>query len=183
MAPSSNIFNVDADLTTLGKIIGGGLPVAAYGGRAEIMNTSLRWAPFIKPARWQGIRSPWPQASPHSNNSPPKVFIIASPNKAIASPPACASALADAKLPGQVNNSGSLSTLFFADHAVRDYAGAKRSNTQRYARFFREMLDRGVFLAPSQFEAAFVSAVHTPPNIDYTIAAAADSLKAVANDA
>jgi glutamate-1-semialdehyde 2,1-aminomutase len=92
-------------------------------------------------------------------------------------------AVADAKIPGQVNSSGSLSTLFFADNPVRDYASAKRSNTHRYAHFFREMLDRGVFIAPSQFEAAFVSAVHTPADIDYAITAATESLRAVANDA
>jgi len=92
-------------------------------------------------------------------------------------------ALTDASIPGQVNNSGSLSTLFFSDQPVRDYASAKRSNTQRYARFFREMLDRGIFLAPSQFESAFVSAVHTPADIDYTLSAATDSLKSIAADA
>ncbi|MBV8515363.1 MAG: aminotransferase class III-fold pyridoxal phosphate-dependent enzyme, partial [Acidobacteria bacterium] len=89
-------------------------------------------------------------------------------------------ALADEKIPGQVNNSGSLSTLFFSDQPVRDYASAKHSNTKRYAHFFREMLDRGVFLAPSQFEAAFVSAVHTSQDIDHAISAATDALKAVA---
>jgi glutamate-1-semialdehyde 2,1-aminomutase len=91
-------------------------------------------------------------------------------------------ALADAKIPGQVNSTGSLSTLFFTGEPVRDYAGAKRSDTKRYARFFREMLDRGIFLAPSQFEAAFVSTVHTAQDIDRTIAAAADTLKAMAAD-
>src|SRR6267142_1582345 len=80
--------------------------------------------------------------------------------------------LADAGIPAQINAIGSLSTVFFTPGPVRNYADAKRSDTKRYAKFFREMLDRGVFLAPSQFEAAFVSAAHTSQDIDRTLAAA-----------
>src|SRR5258708_36469161 len=89
-------------------------------------------------------------------------------------------AIAETNVSAQVNASHSLGTIFFADQPVRDYAGAKRSDTKRYARFFREMLDRGIFLAPSQFEATFVSAAHTVEDIDRTIAAAVDSLKVIA---
>jgi len=89
-------------------------------------------------------------------------------------------ALIEARIPAQVNATGSLSTVFFAESPVRNYAEAKRSDTKRYARFFREMLDRGIFLAPSQFEAAFVCASHTSEDIDRTVAAALESLKAVA---
>ncbi len=85
-------------------------------------------------------------------------------------------AIAETHVAAQVNASNSLGTIFFTDQPVRDYAGAKRSDTKRYARFFREMLDRGIFLAPSQFEAAFVSAAHTAEDIDRTIAAAKDVL-------
>jgi glutamate-1-semialdehyde 2,1-aminomutase len=176
-------FGVDADITTLGKIIGGGLPVAAYGGRAEIMNNIAPLGPIYQAGTLAGnpLAMAAGIATLNQLGAEGLYHRIAEQGDRLAS--GLRKALADANLPGQVNNSGSLSTLFFADHAVRDYAGAKRSNTQRYARFFREMLDRGFFLAPSQFEAAFVSAVHTPQNIDDTIAAAADSLKAVANDA
>jgi glutamate-1-semialdehyde 2,1-aminomutase len=90
--------------------------------------------------------------------------------------------LARARIPAQVNAVGSLATVFFAGEPVRNYADAKRSDTKRYARFFREMLDRGIFLAPSQFEAAFVSAVHTLADIDGTVAAARESLQAMAAD-
>jgi glutamate-1-semialdehyde 2,1-aminomutase len=175
-------FGVDADITTLGKIIGGGLPVAAYGGRAEIMNNIAPLGPIYQAGTLAGnpLAMAAGIATLNQLGAEGLYHRIAEQGDRLAS--GLRKALADANLPGQVNNSGSLSTLFFADHAVRDYAGAKRSNTQRYARFFREMLDRGFFLAPSQFEAAFVSAVHTPQNIDDTIAAAADSLKAVAND-
>jgi len=176
-------FNIDADLTTLGKIIGGGLPVAAYGGRADLMNHIAPLGPVYQAGTLAG--NPLAMAAGIATLKQLGVeglyHRIAEQGDRLAE--GLRKALADAKLPGQVNNSGSLSTLFFSDQPVRDYASAKRSNTQRYARFFREMLDRGVFLAPSQFEAAFVSAVHTPADIDYTLAAASDSLKAVAADA
>jgi glutamate-1-semialdehyde 2,1-aminomutase len=176
-------FGIDADITTLGKIIGGGLPVAAYGGRAEIMNNVAPLGPVYQAGTLAGnpLAMAAGIATLNQLGAEGLYHRIAEQGDRLAS--GLRKALADANLPGQVNNSGSLSTLFFADNPVRDYAGAKRSNTQRYAHFFREMLDRGFFLAPSQFEAAFVSAVHTPQNIDDTIAAAADSLKAVATDA
>jgi len=72
--------------------------------------------------------------------------------------------------------------VFFTPDPVKNYTDAKRSDTKRYARFFREMLDRGIFLAPSQFEAAFVSAAHTPQDIDRTLAAAHESLQAISSD-
>jgi len=90
--------------------------------------------------------------------------------------------LLDAGIKAQINSTGSLSTLFFTADPVIDYAGARRGDTNRYARFFREMLDRGVLLAPSQFEAAFVSTMHTDRDIDITVAAARDSFKAISWD-
>jgi glutamate-1-semialdehyde 2,1-aminomutase len=89
-------------------------------------------------------------------------------------------AVKDASIAAQVNSIGSLSTIFFAAQPVTDYTGAKRSDTKFYAHFFRDMLQRGIFLAPSQFEAAFVSAAHTSADIDRTISAVADALRAIA---
>jgi len=176
-------FNVDADLTTLGKIIGGGLPCAAYGGRADLMNHIAPLGPVYQAGTLAG--NPLAMAAGIATlkqlSAEGLYHRIAEQGDRLAS--GLRKALAEANLPGQVNNSGSLSTLFFSDQPVRDYASAKRSNTQRYARFFREMLDRGIFLAPSQFEAAFVSAVHTPADIDYTLSVASDSLKSIAADA
>jgi glutamate-1-semialdehyde 2,1-aminomutase len=176
-------FNIDADLTTLGKIIGGGLPCAAYGGRADLMNHIAPLGPVYQAGTLAG--NPLAMAAGIATlkqlTAEGLYHRIAEQGDRLAA--GLRNALADAKIPGQVNSSGSLSTLFFADNPVRDYASAKRSNTQRYARFFREMLDRGVFIAPSQFEAAFVSAVHTPQDIDFAISAASDSLRAVASDA
>jgi glutamate-1-semialdehyde 2,1-aminomutase len=171
---------VQADLTTLGKIIGGGLPVAAYGGSAEIMNHvaplgaiyqagTLAGNPLAmragiatlkqltRPGLYEGIQE-------HSQG------LVAGLRQA----------LTEAGIPGQINATGSLATLFFTAEPVRNYSDAKRSDTKRYARFFREMLDHGIFLAPSQFEAAFISAAHTLEDISRTIAAARDSLKAIA---
>jgi glutamate-1-semialdehyde 2,1-aminomutase len=90
-------------------------------------------------------------------------------------------ALHESGLPGQVSAAGSLITLFFATDAVRDYAGAKRSNTARFAAFFREMLTRGVLLPPSQFEALFVSSAHSDEDISRSLAAARESLKTLAS--
>jgi glutamate-1-semialdehyde 2,1-aminomutase len=91
--------------------------------------------------------------------------------------------LANAGIAAQINAIGSLATIFFTSEPVRNYTDAKRSDTKRYARFFREMLDRGMFLAPSQFEAAFISAAHTSSDIDHTLAAAHESLQAISADA
>jgi glutamate-1-semialdehyde 2,1-aminomutase len=90
--------------------------------------------------------------------------------------------LHDAGIMAQINAIGSLATVFFSRELIRNYAEAKRADTKRYARFFREMLDRGVFLAPSQFEAAFVSAAHTSTDVDRTLAAAHESLQAIPAD-
>jgi len=88
-------------------------------------------------------------------------------------------ALRESGLPGWINASGSLLTLFFTDNPVGNYADAKKSDTTRFAAFFREMLSRGIFLPPSQFEAWFVSAAHTESDIDQTLVAARASLKAI----
>jgi len=92
-------------------------------------------------------------------------------------------ALVEAKIPAQVNSYDSLATVFFTDKPVRNYQDAKTANTKRYARYFREMLDRGIFLAPSQFEAAFVSTAHSEADIDRAVEARAAVFALAANDA
>jgi glutamate-1-semialdehyde 2,1-aminomutase len=172
----------EADITTLGKIIGGGLPVAAYGGRAELMNNIAPLGSIYQAGTLAG--NPLAMAAGIATLKQLAVdglyHRIAGHADRLAT--GLRKALVETGIPGQVNSTGSLSTLFFTEEPVRDYAGAKRSDTRRYARFFREMLDRGIFLAPSQFEAAFVSTAHTSQDIDRTVAAAADSLKAIAAD-
>ena len=92
-------------------------------------------------------------------------------------------ALKETGVPGHVNGAGSLLTLFFTPSVVRDHTDAKKSDTARFGAFFTEMLDRGIFLPPSQFEALFVSSAHTDADIDRTIVAARDSLRAVGSGA
>jgi glutamate-1-semialdehyde 2,1-aminomutase len=177
---AQQLAGVQADLTTLGKIIGGGLPVAAYGGSAEIMNHvaplgavyqagTLAGNPLTMQAGIATLKQ--------LTRSGLYEGINEQSNRLVAE---LRQALAETRIPGRVNATGSLATLFFAAEPVRNYRDAKQSDTKRYARFFREMLDRGIFLAPSQFEAAFVSAAHTSEDISRTIAAARDSLKAIA---
>ena len=180
---AQQLLKVEADLTTLGKIIGGGLPVAAYGGRAELMDNVAPLGPVYQAgtlagnplAMSAGIAALKQLTAPglYERINQNAERLVTGLRKAIA----------ETHIAAQVNASQSLATIFFADQPVRDYTGAKRSDTKRYGRFFREMLDRGIFLAPSQFEAAFVSAAHTAEDIDRTIAAALDSLKLIGADA
>jgi len=177
---AQTILGVEGDLTTMGKIIGGGVPVAAYGGHAELMNNVAPLGPIYQAgtlagnplAMAAGITTLKELAKPGLYDA-----ITADARKLVHG---LKNALAAAGINAQVNSIGSLSTIFFAPEPVTNYAGAKRSDTKLYARYFREMLNRGIFLAPSQFEAAFVSASHTAADIDRTIAAAQEVLKSIA---
>ena len=177
---AQQLFGMQGDLTTMGKIIGGGVPVAAYAGSAELMDHVAPLGPVYQAgtlagnplAMRAGIATLKELSKPglyEGVNAIAKNF-AAGLRKVVK----------DAGIAAQVNSVGSLSTIFFASQPVTDYTGAKRSDTKRYARFFRDMLQRGIFLAPSQFEAAFVSAAHTSADIDRTISAAADALRAIA---
>jgi glutamate-1-semialdehyde 2,1-aminomutase len=177
---AQTLLGVEGDLTTMGKIIGGGVPVAAYGGRAELMNNVAPLGPVYQAgtlagnplAMSAGIATLTELAKPglyESINANAKKLAHGLRN-----------ALGGAGIPAQVNNTGSLSTIFFTPDPVTNYAGAKRSDTKLYARYFREMLNRGIFLAPSQFEAAFVSASHTVADIDRTLATVQEVLKSIA---
>ena len=177
---AQQLLGVQADLTTLGKIIGGGLPVAAYGGSAELMNHVAPLGPVYQAGTLAGN----PLAM-RAGIATLKRLIRPGLYEAIHEHAArlvaeLRQALAESGIPGRVNATGSLATLFFTAEPVRNYSDAKRSNAKRYGQFFREMLERGVFLAPSQFEAAFVSAAHTSEDISRTIAAARESLQAIA---
>lgn len=177
---AQQLFGVAADLTTLGKIIGGGLPVAAYGGRAELMNHVAPLGPVYQAGTLAGnpLAMRAGIATLEQLTRPKLYDEIHQRAQRLAE--GLRAALRESGVAGQVNATGSLATLFFSPEPVRDYAGAKRSDTKRYAQFFREMLDRDVFLAPSQFEAAFVSAAHTDGDIAGTIEAAKDSLRTMA---
>jgi glutamate-1-semialdehyde 2,1-aminomutase len=176
---AQDVFEIEADLTTMGKIIGGGLPVAAYAGRAELMNQVAPLGPVYQAGTLAGNPLAMRAGIATLNElSKPGIYeaIDELAKKLIAG---LRKALADAGVAAQVNSIGSLATVFFAAQPVGNYGDAKRADTKLYARFFREMLNRGIFLAPSQFEAAFVSATHTSADIDRTIIAASDAARAI----
>jgi glutamate-1-semialdehyde 2,1-aminomutase len=176
------LLGIEADLTILGKIIGGGLPVAAYGGRAELMDHVAPLGPVYQAGTLAGnplaMRA---GIATLKQLQTPGIYdgIRQNAERLSAGLP---KAITDARVPARVNAFESLLTIFFTAQPVRNYADAQRSDTKRYARFFREMLARGIFLAPSQFEAAFVSAAHTPEDIDHTVTAAAESLQIIARE-
>jgi len=175
-------FGVEADLTTLGKIIGGGVPVAAYGGRAELMDQVAPLGPVYQAgtlagnplAMSAGIAALKQLTKPglYDEMTPLAQRLVSGLRAQIA----------EAGVPARVNASGSLATVFFTPGPVRNYSHAKHSNTKQYAKFFREMLDRGIFLAPSQFEATFVSASHTFQDIDRTLAAAQEAFQVISSE-
>jgi glutamate-1-semialdehyde 2,1-aminomutase len=173
------VYGIDPDLTVMGKIIGGGLPVAAYGGKRHIME---RVAP-LGPVYQAGTLSGNPLAMRAGLATLPKLeapgFYDAVNRRTQRLAEGLRDALKEAGVAGQVNVAGSLLTLFFCEQPVRNYGDAKKSDTKKFAKFFQEMLERGIFLPPSQYEALFVSAAHTDADIDRTIFAARESLTAL----
>jgi glutamate-1-semialdehyde 2,1-aminomutase len=173
------VYRVDPDLTCLGKIIGGGLPVGAYGGRADIM----RMVAPVGPVYQAGTLSGNPLAV---SAGLAMLELLRRPgayqrlNRLAARLAAGLRAgAARHNVPLRVQRVGSLLTAFFTERPIRDYDDVRASDTARYAHFFNAMLERGVYLAPSQFEAMFVSQAHTEEHIDATIAAANEALKEV----
>jgi glutamate-1-semialdehyde 2,1-aminomutase len=169
-------FGVTPDLTTLGKVIGGGLPAAAFGGRADIME---KLAP-LGPVYQAGTLSGNPLAMAAGLKT---LEILRRPGTYERLEVAGATlerdllaAASAAGVPALVNRVGSMLTLFFTATPVTDYASAKTSDTSRFAAFFRGMRDRGVFLPPSQYEAMFVSLAHTDGDLAQIGAAARAAL-------
>jgi glutamate-1-semialdehyde 2,1-aminomutase len=169
-------YGVTPDLTCLGKIVGGGLPAAAFGGRADIMS---KLAP-LGPVYQAGTLSGNPLALAAGLKT---LELIAKPGVyerleqvSARLEAGLAAAARDSGVASTINRVGSMITAFFTAGPVTDYRSAKTSDTARFGRFFRAMLSRGVYLAPSQFEAAFVSLAHTDEDIDRTVDAARASL-------
>jgi len=169
-------LRVKPDLTCLGKIIGGGLPVGAYGGRADLMELVSPAGPVYQ----AGTLSRNPLAMTAGiwclDRLSPKVYRqLSSLGTQLAR--GLADAARDAGVALHVNAVGSVLTPFFTDRPVRSYADATSSNTDQYAKFFRAMLARGVYPPPSQFEAWFLSAAHTSRAVEKTISAARHAMK------
>ena len=175
---AQKVFGVRPDLTCLGKIIGGGLPVGAYGGRADLMALVAPAGPVYQAGTLSG--NPLAMAAglwALEELSPRLYKHLAKLGAALAA--GLAEAARAAGVPLQVNAFGSLLTPFFTNRPVRDYQSALAADTAAYARFFRGMLARGIYLPPSQFEAWFISGAHSPRDIDKTVKAARDAMKEV----
>jgi glutamate-1-semialdehyde 2,1-aminomutase len=173
------IYKVRPDLTCLGKIIGGGLPVGAYGGRADLM----AWVAPAGPVYQAGTLSGNPLAMAAgiwSLRALTQSLFRRLRTLGARLAAGLTDAAREAGVALHVNNAGSLLTPFFSDRPVRDYQSATSASTDRYAVFFREMLARGIYVAPSQFEAWFLSAAHTDADINRTVAAARAAMRAVA---
>ena len=169
-------FGVPPDMTTLGKIIGGGLPVGAFGGRAEIMDTvaplgatyqagTLAGNPLAMAAGVATLRA-LDEAGVYERLEALGAQVEAG----------LRDAAAEAGVPVAINRVGAMLTMFFCEGPVASFAGAKRADTGWYGRYFRAMLERGVYLAPSQFEAVMVSLALTDADLERARTAAAEVL-------
>ncbi|MGE3912835.1 MAG: glutamate-1-semialdehyde 2,1-aminomutase [Chloroflexota bacterium] len=165
-------LGITPDLTCLGKIVGGGLPLAAYGGRRDIMEVLAPLGPAYQAGTLSG--------NPVATAAGLATIQVLTETNPYARLDTLAGQLADgladgaraAGIPLQVSRVGSMMTAFFSEHLPTDYASAMSADRNRYAAYFRGMLERGVYLAPSQFEAGFVSTAHTEADIERTISLA-----------
>jgi len=172
------IFDITPDLTCLGKIIGGGLPVGAYGGRADVMSLVAPAGPVYQAGTLSGNPVAMTAGLWALQRLRPRLYKdLARRGATLAA--GLADAAREAGVALQVNAFGSLVTPFFTNAAVSDYDSAVRADTGAYARFFKGMLARGVYPPPSQFEAWFLSAAHTDRDVARTVAAARASMRDV----
>ena len=178
---AQEVYGIEPDLTCLGKIIGGGLPVAAYGGRRDIMNRVSPAGPVYQAGTLSG--NPLAMTAgletlrliTEDKDFTPR--LIRQTTKLVEGWKARA---AEAGVPIQAHQAGSMMGIFFNGQEVRDYDGSAASDQQAFKVWFRAMLEQGIYLAPSQFETIFVSGAHTDEDIEKTIIAAARAFQAVA---
>ena len=170
-------FKITPDLSAFGKVIGGGLPVGAFGGRGEIMDFLAPLGPVYQAGTLSG--NPIAMAAGIANlqellagNAYEKLEQLGAQLET-----GMKEAAARAKIPVQFNRCGSMFCGYFTSGAVHNVADAMKSDRDRFKKFFHGMLDEGVYLAPSQFEAGFISTAHTPEDIDETVRAAAKVLR------
>ncbi|MEW6237131.1 MAG: glutamate-1-semialdehyde 2,1-aminomutase [Candidatus Omnitrophota bacterium] len=173
-------FGVRPDLTTLGKIIGGGLPIGAYGGKAEIMKCVAPSGEVYQAGTLSGnpVAVAAGLATLQLLKTPGIYESLEEKASAIAN--GIQEEANSAGIPAQINRAGSMFTLFFSEAPVTDFASAAASNTDRFAAFWRKMLEQGVYLPPSAFEAWFVSIAHANREIEKTIRAAGAAFKSLA---
>jgi glutamate-1-semialdehyde 2,1-aminomutase len=169
-------YGVTPDMTTLGKIIGGGLPVGAFGGRREIMQRVAPAGDIYQAGTLSGNPLAMAAGIATLDTLRGGTAYQVLEERGVQLQTGLEQAAADAGVPVRVQRVGSMLTMFFTEAAVTDFDTAKLSDTARFGRFYRGMLESGIYLAPSQFEACFVSVAHTAADVDRTVAAAADVL-------
>jgi glutamate-1-semialdehyde 2,1-aminomutase len=172
------VCGVTPDLTCLGKVVGGGMPVGAYGGRRDIMSMIAPLGPVYQAGTLAGnpLTMAAGLATIRALQAPG--FFDALETRASRLAEGIVTAARRAETPLTLNRVGSMLTAFFTETPVTDYASARTCDTARHARFFHALLDEGVYLPPSQFEACFVSAAHTDADIETTISAIERAMQA-----
>lgn len=172
-------FGVQPDLITLGKVVGGGMPLAAYAGRTELMQQIAPAGPVYQAGTLSGnpLAVTAGLATLRAIKQPGVFDAIEASAKTVID--GLGAAARDAGIPIQTAHFGTMGGLFFNDRAVTNYAEASTSNTTRFAAWFRALLDRGIYIAPSQFETLFLSRAHTQADIDQTLTAAAEAFALV----
>jgi glutamate-1-semialdehyde 2,1-aminomutase len=169
-------FEVMPDLTTMGKVIGGGLPVGAYGGRREIMEMIAPAGPVYQAGTLSGNPLAMAAGLATLRELQREVYEELE-QKAARLEEGFRQNAEEAGIPHQINRVGSMITLFFTEKPVINYEGARSSDAKRFARYFRLMLEQGIFVPPSQFEGMFISAAHSMEDIERTIEANRNALK------
>ena len=164
-------YGIEPDLTCLGKVIGGGLPVGAYGGREEILARVAPDGPIYQAGTLSGNPLAMAAGIAMLDLVAQKGFTESIEKATSELCEKLREECARAKVPARINQAGSMWTCFFTGTEVFDYATAKTSDTARFGRLHRAMLEQGIYLPPSQFEAAFTSSEHGPSELDATIAA------------
>jgi glutamate-1-semialdehyde 2,1-aminomutase len=171
-------YGIEPDLTCLGKVIGGGLPVGAYGGREDVLAQVAPDGPIYQAGTLSGNPVAMAAGCAMLDLVRQRGFTEQIEKRAGELCGQLRETCAAAKVPAQVNQAGSMWTLFFAPSEVFDYPSAKRSDVKRFAAVHRALLERGIYLPPSQFEAAFLSSEHGGEEIDQTVTALREALRA-----
>jgi glutamate-1-semialdehyde 2,1-aminomutase len=178
---AQELYGITPDLTTLGKIIGGGMPVGAYGGKREIMEMIAPAGPVYQAGTLSGnpiaMTSGYAMLEYIKNNA--AILYDELEQKGAAIEDGVTTLIRNNRYPVTVNRVGSMFTLFFTDKKVIDFASASSSDTKKFATYFGSMLGQGIYLPPSQFEAAFISFAHTRNDIEKTVSAMEVALRAV----